>query len=596
MSTVSKKVCQDLVGLAGPFTKIARAMSAQWGVRIVPSGTECKTDGQVIYVPFTADLLPADKRQILHGMLDHEVCHVTEEVRHKSAGRSGCIELMKAEQDKKLRFMINVFEDIRIEQRYEAMYPGVAENLRAQNISATREWAECHEERIQGNFWHSFGAAIICRARRMEDAWTYEGEIGEWMSLVEDEIAESQQGGEWVDTAIALARRVCDKVKDRAEEKKKQKDKSTDKSGKGASSEGDDSGEDDDKSGGTKHVDPNEDPEFEDFADKTRSNMSDYVVSDARTHDRYIPHPKALQADTIAPAISGGAVEYDNVKAEVMGQISGLRSKQRMVIMSWARRRLVTGLEAGFVDDDALSEIVTGNRRVFGDLTKKRTLNTAITGVVDVSGSMGSNEEPGFCAYYALRTAIALAESWSKLGIANEWLGYTVSDYQDIGLVEADLKGPFFCRPPLRHLIFKGFDEKLKTVRGRFMDIQGHGSNVDGESVAWAARRLAARPEPRKILVVLSDGKPATWNACHENGRLMAREADFARMQDHLRYVVKSVTSAGIEIIGIGCGTADPAAYYNAQTGAKFVHISNVSTMAVDIFRVMKARIMKGAA
>jgi cobaltochelatase CobT len=139
-------------------------------------------------------------------------------------------------------------------------------------------------------------------------------------------------------------------------------------------------------------------------------------------------------------------------------------------------------------------------------------------------------------------------------------------------------------------MVFKGFDTPLKGVRGRFMSIQGHGSNVDGESVAWAARRLAARPEKRKILVVISDGRPATMAAgksFHETWRIL---------QDHLRYVVKSITSSGIEVIGIGAGTAEPAAYYNNETGAKFVHVENVHTMAVDIYRVMKARVTKGAA
>lgn len=601
MGRVNSKVCPELVGLSGPFTKIARAMSAQWGVRIVPSGSACKTDGQVIYIPFTADLLPADKRQVLHGMLDHEVCHVAEEVRHTKAGRVGVVALMRAETDKKLRFMINVFEDIRIEQRYEAEYPGVAENLRAQNVNATREWSEHYEERIQGNFWHSFGAAIICRARHMEDAWTYKGEIGEWMSLIEEEIAESQLGGEWVDTAIALARRVCDKVKKKREEQEAEKKKSKKKEpkegkGKGTDEPGDDGDDEEDEGKKPKSGTPDVDPEFEDFADKGREIMSDYVVSDARAHDRYIPHPKAVRFDRVSNASDLGAARYDEVKAEVVGQISGLRSKQRMKIMSWSRRRVVTGLDTGFVDDDSLPEVRLGNRNAFTDMTKRRALNTAITGLVDVSGSMGTNDVSSNCAFFALRTAIALAESWLALNVPNEWLGYTVNDYVDVGITYEDVRGPYFCRPPLNHLVFKGFEESLKKVRGRFMDIQGHGSNVDGEAVSWAARRLAARPEPRKILVVLSDGQPATWNALHENGNLNASVANLEQMQSHLRYVVKSVTSAGIEVIGFGCGTEQPAAFYNASTGAKFVYIRNIATMAVDIFRVMKARIVEGTA
>ena len=75
----TKTVAPELAALNGPFTKIARAMSRHWNVRIVPSGARCDTDGATIRIPYTADYLPAEKRQALHGMLDHEVAHVAEE-------------------------------------------------------------------------------------------------------------------------------------------------------------------------------------------------------------------------------------------------------------------------------------------------------------------------------------------------------------------------------------------------------------------------------------------------------------------------------------------------------------------------------------
>ena len=32
--------------------------------------------------------------------------------------------------------------------------------------------------------------------------------------------------------------------------------------------------------------------------------------------------------------------------------------------------------------------------------------------------------------------------------------------------------------------------------------------NIDGEALAWAHRRLLARPEQRRILMMISDGAP----------------------------------------------------------------------------------------
>ena len=37
-------------------------------------------------------------------------------------------------------------------------------------------------------------------------------------------------------------------------------------------------------------------------------------------------------------------------------------------------------------------------------------------------------------------------------------------------------------------------------------------SNADGESILWAYHRLIQQPNPRKLLIVLSDGSPAGGN------------------------------------------------------------------------------------
>jgi cobalamin biosynthesis protein CobT len=64
--------------------------------------------------------------------------------------------------------------------------------------------------------------------------------------------------------------------------------------------------------------------------------------------------------------------------------------------------------------------------------------------------------------------------------------------------------------------------------------------NTDGESVLWAAARLATRKEKRRILFVLSDGQP-------QNG-----DTDSDKLDAHLKEVVKMVSKHGIECVGIG--------------------------------------------
>ena len=78
---------------------------------------------------------------------------------------------------------------------------------------------------------------------------------------------------------------------------------------------------------------------------------------------------------------------------------------------------------------------------------------------------------------------------------------------------------------------------------------------IDGEAVLWATRRLAARDEPRKLLLVLSDGSPM------DSATSLANDPHY--LDHHLRDVVQAVESAGaVEIFGVGVGL-DLSPYYS---------------------------------
>ena len=67
----------------------------------------------------------------------------------------------------------------------------------------------------------------------------------------------------------------------------------------------------------------------------------------------------------------------------------------------------------------------------------------------------------------------------------------------------------------------------------------GH-ENPDGEALAWAAERLVAQRAGRRILMVLSDGYPATGD-----GHPVILRTD-------LRARIEEITKSGIELIGVG--------------------------------------------
>jgi cobaltochelatase CobT len=71
--------------------------------------------------------------------------------------------------------------------------------------------------------------------------------------------------------------------------------------------------------------------------------------------------------------------------------------------------------------------------------------------------------------------------------------------------------------------------------------------NLDGEALEWAVARLRDRPEPRKLLVVISDGAPVDDSTLHENGPHY--------LYDHLKQVIATTQeSADIELGAVGLG------------------------------------------
>ena len=57
--------------------------------------------------------------------------------------------------------------------------------------------------------------------------------------------------------------------------------------------------------------------------------------------------------------------------------------------------------------------------------------------------------------------------------------------------------------------------------------------NIDGEALDWAYKRLATRPEKRKILMVISDGAPV------DDSTLSSNKSTY--LDSHLKYVIKFI-------------------------------------------------------
>ena len=78
--------------------------------------------------------------------------------------------------------------------------------------------------------------------------------------------------------------------------------------------------------------------------------------------------------------------------------------------------------------------------------------------------------------------------------------------------------------------------------------------NIDGEALAWAHQRLLARPENRKILMMISDGAPV------DDSTLSVNSGNY--LERHLRFVIEDIEERSpVELIAIGIGH-DVTRYY----------------------------------
>jgi cobalamin biosynthesis protein CobT len=205
--------------------------------------------------------------------------------------------------------------------------------------------------------------------------------------------------------------------------------------------------------------------------------------------------------------------------------------------------------ERGAINARALAQVYSSDsfRTPFKEFGKTDTTNVAVTLVIDQSGSMRG--EP---IEVARQTALAIGESLAAINIRFEMVGFYTEDDRRLADIASKLTAKDNARfnrfgTKLKLQIFKSFD--TVSLNGITQCISS-GANADGESILWAAKRLALRKEKRKIMLVFSDGQPAYGGADH------------ATLAGDLKRVIRMLPKAGIEPIGFGIQTEDVKLFY----------------------------------
>ena len=253
----------------------------------------------------------------------------------------------------------------------------------------------------------------------------------------------------------------------------------------------------------------------------------------------------STERDTFSPHSKGGIENYQEITDEFSSMVNTLRSRMARILLSKKRSRWIGNRKKGLLNPSQLHQVISKtSESVYRMRIEGIKMNTAVSILVDQSGSMGSGKTE-----VAKRTTAILAETLNAIGITFEIMGFS----GDRHLFSTSTRRSEWGRTgSLEIYYFKTFEESFgRPQKERISGMVAHSENYDGESVRFAANRLLARKEKKKILFVLSDGIPA------------ARGADNTTLRKHLTTVVKELERIpDLSLFGFGINTDAPAKFY----------------------------------
>ncbi|MEL6563096.1 MAG: cobaltochelatase subunit CobT [Pseudomonadota bacterium] len=284
-------------------------------------------------------------------------------------------------------------------------------------------------------------------------------------------------------------------------------------------------------------------------------------------------HDEEISAEDLAEPVELERLRayLDQQLEPLKGAVSRLANKLQRRLQAQQNRSWEFDREEGMLDAGRLARVVANPTTPLSFKVEKDTefRDTCVTLLLDNSGSMR-----GRPISIAAICADVLARTLERCNVKVEILGFTTRAWKGGLAREAWLNDGRPTQPgrlnDLRHIIYKSADAPWRRTRPNLGLMMKEGllkENIDGEALEWAHRRMVARPEARKILMVISDGAPV------DDSTLSVNPANY--LEKHLRDVIAMVErKRAVELLAIGIGH-DVTRYYD-----RAVTITDVEQLA----------------
>lgn len=303
-----------------------------------------------------------------------------------------------------------------------------------------------------------------------------------------------------------------------------------------------------------------------------------------RDHDAIMHVPVDVDADP------------SKIEERIGNQTRTMAKEMQRLIAARSLSVNQNGLRRGKINASALHRLSVNDDRVFRKRVEGQTLDVAVTLLLDQSGSMSGTKNA-----VAVQSAYAFADVLDRLGVKNEVIGFTThSDFlwtkggktfpsaygrggtegYERAKAFADQMGVsmgYIRWEPLLMPLVKTFNERFDTTaRKRLATMHSVGwddyltENIDGECLRIAAHRLKAQKASRHIMMVFSDGAPAS----RLNRDILTRD---------LKEAVKEVTTSGVDLIGVGIRDRNASLFY-----PKSVTVNDISQLSGVVMTELK--------
>ncbi len=272
------------------------------------------------------------------------------------------------------------------------------------------------------------------------------------------------------------------------------------------------------------------------------------------THDEVIAADELCDPDELVRLRQ----YLDQQLIHLQGAVTKLANRLQRRLMARQNRSWDFDQEEGMLDAARLARIIVSPGHSLSYKIERETdfKDTVVSLLIDNSGSMR-----GRPISIAAISADILARTLERCGVKTEILGFTTRAWKGGQARESWLAAG---RPPLpgrlndlRHIVYKPADAPWRRARTSLGLMMREGllkENIDGEALLWAHSRLIARPEERKILMVISDGAPV------DDSTLSVNSGSY--LEKHLRQVIGWIENKSpVQLVAIGIGH-DVTRYY----------------------------------